>query len=168
MVMVDSFLGLETGLVDLVKTLPTGGGEGGGKVGNTELLSLEGCGGEADTEALEATGTAFGLVFEPMYLLEPCFVVVVAVKPWDAKTFGMTLAFILADIVFFAGIYVGVEVKDGGMNVVLEQPLDNGGGAGSTTGMKEDFVKPFRYFYAVLFLHWFSFRGAKVRILSEK
>ena len=52
----------------------------------------------------------------------------------------MTLAFVLADIVFFVGIYVGVEVKDGGMNVVLEQPLDNGGGARSTTGMKEYFL----------------------------
>lgn len=59
----DGLLGGESGLGDLVEAFPAGGGEGGGEVGDAELLGLEGGGGEADAEALEAAGAAFGFVF---------------------------------------------------------------------------------------------------------
>ena len=136
----DGLLGKEACLVDLVEALPAGGGEGGGKVGDAELLGLEGGGGEADTEALEATGTSFGFVFESLDLLEPVLVVVVAVYPTDAEAVGMALAFVFADFVFLEGVDVGVVVEDGGTDVVLEHPLDDGGGAGGTAGVEEDFT----------------------------
>ena len=134
----DGLLGTEACLVDLVEALPTGGGEGGGEVRNAQLLGLEGGGGEADAEALEAAGTAFGFVFKSLDLLEPCLVVVVAVYPWDVEAVGMTFAFVFADVVFFAWVDVGIEVEDGGVDVVLEHPLDNGGGAGGTAGVEEN------------------------------
>lgn len=161
-------LGLDAGLVDLVEVFPTGGGEGSGKVGNAEMLGFEGCGGETNAETLEATGTTFGFMFESLNLLEPVVMVVVTIEPGDVEAVGMTLAFIFANVVFLMGVDVGVEVKDVGTDVVLEHPLDNGGGTGGTTSMEEDFVKSFGYFYTVLFLHQFSFRAAKVRKLSEK
>ena len=151
--MIDGLLGLEASLVDLVKTLPTGGGEGGGKVGNAELLGLEGCGCEANAEALKATVATFGFVFKSLNLLEPCFVVVVAVYPLDAKTVGMTFAFILADVVLFTRVDVGVEVKDGGADVVLEHPFDNGGGTGGAASVEQHLMESFGYLNAVLFLH---------------
>ena len=61
--------------------------------------------------------------------------VIVPVNPADAKTLRMSLAFILADVVFLTRVDVGVEVEDGGADVVLEHPLDDGGGAGCTTGV---------------------------------
>ena len=133
--MIDGLLGLEACLVDLVKTLPTGGGEGGGKVGNAELLGLEGCGGETDAETLEAAGTSFGFLFQALNLLEPLFMVIVAVYPTDAEAVGVAFAFVLADVVFLAWVDVGIEIEDGGADVVLEHPLDDGGGAGCTTGV---------------------------------
>ena len=134
----DGLLGKEACLVDLVEVLPTGGGEGGGEVGNAELLGLECGGGETDAEALEAAGTAFGFVFKSLDLLEPCLVVVVTVYPWDVEAVGMTFAFVFADVVFFAWVDVGIEVEDGGVDVVLEHPLDNGGGAGGAACMEEN------------------------------
>ena len=136
----DGLLGEETCLVDLVEALPAGGGEGGGEVGDAELLGLEGGGGETDAEALEAAGTAFGFVFESLDLLEPALVVVVAVYPTDAEAVGMAFAFVFADFVFLEGVDVGVVVEDGGTDVVLEHPLDDGGGAGGTASVEEDFT----------------------------
>ena len=131
-------LGCKSSLVDLIEALPTGGGEGGGKVRDAECFCLEGSGGEADAEALQTTPTAFGLMLETLNLLEPLFVVIIAVNPWDVEAVGMAFALVLADIVFFAWVDVGIEVKDGRTDVVLEHPLDNGGGAGGTTSVEED------------------------------
>ena len=79
--------------------------------------------------------------------------IVVAVNPWDIEAFGMAFAFVLADFVFFAGIDVGVKIEDGGANVVLEHPLDDGGGAGGTAGMEKDFVESFGNDDMAFFLH---------------
>ena len=132
------------------------------------MLGLEGGGGETDAEALEASGTAFGFVFEASDLLQPCLVVVVAVYPADAEAVGVTLALVLADVVLLAGEDVGVEVEDGRSDVVPEHPLDDGGGAGSATGMEQDFVEAFRNDDVVLFLHVRTFCGAKVAYFGEK
>ena len=64
--------------------------------------------------------------------------VVVTVYPWDVEAVGMAFAFIFADVVFFAWVDVGIEVEDGGVDVVLEHPLDNGGGAGGAACMEEN------------------------------
>lgn len=136
-------LGFEAGLVDLVEVFPTGGGEGGGEVGDVEGLGLEGGGEETDAEALQAAGSAFGFVFETSDLLEPGLVVVVAIEPGDVEAVGVAFAFVFADFVFFAWVDVGVEVEDGGLDVVLEHPFDNGGGAGGATGVEEDLVEAF-------------------------
>ena len=139
----DELLGFEAGLVDLVEVFPTGGGEGGGEVGDVEGLGLEGGGEETDAEALQAACSAFGFVFETSDLLEPGLVVVVAIEPGDVEAVGVAFAFVFADFVFFAWVDVGVEVEDGGLDVVLEHPFDNGGGAGGATGVEEDLVEAF-------------------------
>ena len=155
----DGLLGKEPSLVDLVEALPTGGGEGGGKIGDSEGLGLEGGGGETNAEALEAAGTPFGFVFKTLDLLEPGLMVVITVYPGDVEAVGMTLALILADIVFFAGVDVGVKVKDSGTDIVLEHPLHDGRGAGSTTGVEKNFVESFGNDDIVLM----PFHAAKVR-----
>lgn len=149
----DSLLGLEARLSDLVKAFPAGGGKGGGEVGDAKLLGLEGGGGEADAEALEAAGAAFGLVFKALDLLEPAVVVIVAINPRDVEAVGMAFALVFADVVFLARVDVGVEVEDGGADVVLKHPFDNGGGAGCAASVEQHLVKPFRDDDVVLFLH---------------
>ena len=52
--------------------------------------------------------------------------VIVPINPADAKTLRMSLAFVLADVVFFKRKDVGVEIEDGGADVVLEHPLNDG------------------------------------------
>lgn len=163
----DGLLGGESCLADLLEAFPAGGGEGGGEVGDAECLCLECCGGEAYAEALEASGAAFGFVFQSLDLLEPLLVVVVAVYPSDAEAVGMSLAFVLSDVVFLKGVDVGVEVEDGGTDVVLEHPFDDGGGARCAAGVEKDFVEPFRYLYVVLFLHLMGFLWAKLRLFHE-
>ena len=158
----DSLLGKESCLVDLVEALPTGGGEGGGKIGDSEGLGLEGGGGETDAEALEAAGSPFGFVFETLDLLEPLFMIVIAVNPGDVEAVGMTFALILSDVVFFTGIDVGVEVEDSGTNIVLEHPLYDGRRARSTTGVEKNLVESFGDDDIVLFLHIECFRCAKL------
>jgi hypothetical protein len=158
----DSLLGKEPCLVDLVEALPTGGGEGGGKIGDSEGLGLEGGGGETDAEALEAAGSPFGFVFETLDLLEPLFMIIIAVNPGDVEAVGMTFALILSDVVFFTGIDVGVEVEDSGTDIVLEHPLHDGRGARSTTGVEEYLVESFGNDDIVLFLHVEWFRCAKL------
>ena len=117
---------------------------------------------------MEASGTTFWFRFKTLHLLEPRFVVVVTIYPSDAQTFRMTFAFILADFIFLTRIDVGVEVEDGGTNVVLQHPLDNGRGAGRTTGVEKDFVETFGNEDFALFLHVQRFRVAKVGKYSEK
>ena len=163
----DGLLGGESCLADLLEAFPAGGGEGGGEVLDAECLCLEGGGGEADAEALEASGPSFGFLFQSLYLLEPACMVVVAVYPSDAEAVGMSFAFVFADVVFLTGVDVGVEVEDGGTDVVLEHPFDDGGGAGCATGVEKDFVEPFWYLYVVLFLHLVGFLWAKLRLFRE-
>ena len=127
-------------------------------MGDTQLPRLEGGGCETDAEALLAASATLWLLFKPPDLGEPSCVVVVAIYPTDAKRFGMPLAFVLADVVFFKRKDVGVEIEDGGTNVVLEHPLNNGGGARRTASVKEHFVEACGnenvtfLFHALLFL----------------
>ena len=93
--------------------------------------------------------------------------VVVTINPSDAETFCMTFALLLADIVFLTRIDVGIEVEDGGTDVVLQHPLDNGGGAGGTTSVEENLVEPFWDEDVVLFLHDGRFRVAKLQHSHE-
>lgn len=158
----EGLLGLDAGSVDLVEVFPTGGGEGGGEVGDAEFLGFEGGGEKARTEAPFTARATLWFVFESSHLGEPCFVVVVAVNPWDVEAFGMAFAFVLANFVFFARVDVRVVVEDGGTNVVLEHPLDDGGGAGGTTGVEEDFVESVGDDDIVLFLHVTLFLGTKL------
>lgn len=102
---------------------------------------MEGCGGETDAEALEAAGTSFGFLFQALNLLEPLFMVIVAVYPTDAEAVGVAFAFVLADVVFLAWVDVGIEIEDGGADVVLEHPLNDGGGTGSATSMEQHLMK---------------------------
>ena len=110
-------------------------------MGDAELLGLKGGGGEADAEALETAGTSFGFVLETLDLLKPSLMVVVPVNPRDAETVGMAFAFVFADFVFLAGVDVGIEIEDGGADVVLEHPLNDGGGTGSATSMEQHLMK---------------------------
>ena len=106
-------------------------------MGDAELLGLKGGGGEADAEALETAGTSFGFVLETLDLLKPSLMVVVPVNPRDTETVGMAFAFVFADFVFLAGVDVGIEVEDGGADVMLEHPFDDGGRAGGAAGVEE-------------------------------
>ncbi len=155
----DELLGFEAGLVDLVEVFPTGGGEGGGEVGDVEGFGLEGGGEETDAEALQAAGSAFGFVFKTSDLLEPGLVVVVAIEPGDVEAVGVAFAFVFADFVFFAWVDVGVEVEDGGLDVVLEHPFDNGGGAGGAAGVEEDLVEAFWDGDGAVLFHVGGFEG---------
>lgn len=96
-------------------------------------------------------------MLESLNLLEPLLVVVITINPRYAETVGMALALILANIVFLSGVDVGVKVKDGGADVVLEHPFDNGGGARGAACMEQHLMKPFGYLYVVLFLHLYLF-----------
>ena len=93
--------------------------------------------------------------------------VVVTINPSDAKTFCMTFALLLADFILLKRVDVGVEIEDGGMDVVLQHPLDNGGGAGGTTSVEENLVEPFWDEDVVLFLHVGGFRVAKLQQSHE-
>ena len=113
-------LGCQSCLGDLLKALPTGGGEGGGEVGDAKCPGLDGCGSETNAEALQTTPSAFGLVLETLDLLKPLFMVVVTIYPRDVETVGMAFTFILADVVFLARVDVGVEVENCGTNVMCQ------------------------------------------------
>ena len=125
---------------------------------DAQQAGLESCGCETDAETLLAARSPLRLLFKPPDLGEPSCVVVVAIYPTDAKCFSMSFAFVLADVVFFKRKDVGVEIEDGGTNVVLEHPLNNGGGARRTASVKEHFVEACGnenvtfLFHALLFL----------------
>ena len=93
--------------------------------------------------------------------------VVVTVYPLNTQTFCMTLALLLADFILLKRVDVGVEIEDGGTDVVLQHPLDNSGGAGGTTGVEENLVKTFGDEDVVLFLHVGGFRVAKLQQSHE-
>lgn len=88
--------------------------------------------------------------------------VVVAIEPWDVEAVGVAFAFVFADFVFLLGVDVGIVVEDGGADVVLEHPLDDGGGAGGATGVEEDFVESFGDDDVAFLLHVVWFLWAKV------
>ena len=86
---------------------------------DAKLVGLEGGGRETEVEALEAARASFWLLLKSCYLLQPCFVVVVAINPLQAKGFGMAFAFGFADVVFLAWVDVGIEIENGGADVVV-------------------------------------------------
>ena len=93
---------------------------------DAKLVGLEGGSSETEAEALEAARASFWFLLKPCYLPQPFFVVVVAVNPLQANGFGMAFAFGFADVVFLARVDVGIEIKNGGADVVVQHPLDNG------------------------------------------
>ena len=93
---------------------------------DAELVGLEGGSSETEAEALEAARASFWFLLQSCYLLQPFFVVVVAINPLQAKGFGMAFAFGFADVVFLAWVDVGIEIEDGGADVVVQHPLDYG------------------------------------------
>ena len=60
------------------------------------------------------------------HVVEPRLVVVVAINPRYAKTLGMSLTFMLANLVFLTRKDIGIVMKNSGAHTMLQQPLDDG------------------------------------------
>jgi hypothetical protein len=65
----------------------------------------------------------------------------------------MAFTFIFPNYVLIVWVDVRIEVENGGVDVMLKHPLDDGGRAGCTTSMEEHFVKTVRDNNVVFFLH---------------
>jgi hypothetical protein len=67
---------------------------------------------QSDIETLLAAFTPFGFVLQTAYLLPPDFVVIILVYPSDTERIRVTLTFILANLVLFTRINVGIKIID--------------------------------------------------------
>ena len=66
------------------------------------------------------------IVWQGAHLAKPLLVVVVAVNPSDAEAFGMSLALLLANLVFLAWKYVRIVIVDSGTYSIIQHPLYDG------------------------------------------
>jgi hypothetical protein len=80
---------------------------------------------ETQLEAQTAATAAFRFALQSADAVEPLLVVVITIYPADAQRVGMTLAFVLTDVVFLTRIDVGVIIKYGRADVVSQHPLYN-------------------------------------------
>lgn len=79
----------------------------------------------------------------------------------------MAFTFIFPNYVLIVWVDVRIEVENGGVDVMLKHPLDDGGGAGCATGMEEHFVEAFRDDDGIVFLHVLLFLVAKLLLFRE-
>ena len=65
----------------------------------------------------------------------------------------MSFGFGLTDLVFLEGVYIRIEIEDDGCDIMRQEPLHDGAGAGCTAGMQQYFVASFRHYDSGLFGH---------------
>ena len=137
---------MQTGGVYLVEVFPAGRGEGSGKERNTEFLRLARRSQQTVIETRLAALAALRLVLQTLHGTEPFFMAVpawpavsgdspVVINPLDAERLGMSLRFVLADLVLLEGVDIGIEIVDDGRDVMRQQPLYDSAGTRCATGM---------------------------------
>ena len=79
--------------------------------------------------------------------------IIVGIDDFQAEGLGVSGTFVLADVVLFERIDIGIAIVDDGGNAMLHQAFDDGRRAGGTTSMEEHFIGSSRDFYSKLLLH---------------
>ena len=68
----------------------------------------------------------------------PLLVVVVAVDPLQSEALGMSLALLLANLVFLAWEDIGIVIENGGAQTVCKHPLNNGRRTRGAAGVEKE------------------------------
>lgn len=128
-------------LIDLLLTLPSGRGQSGSQASTSKEESGLGGLAQAELETFETSGTALRLIFETMDIVEPSVVVIGSLDPLEIERLGMSSALVATMDVLVVGKDIGVIVVDDGADIVVEHPLDDGGGAWCAAGVEHDWPK---------------------------
>ena len=90
------------------------------------FVSITGSVQQAHLEATEATSSPLRFLFHPFDVTEPVFVIVIGIHYLQAKRLGITGTLVLADVVLFEGIDIGIAIVDDGSDAILHQAFDDG------------------------------------------
>ena len=126
------------GGIHLIQTFPAAAGQCGGEAFDAEFLGHGGCGAQTFSKANTTSSSPFGLVFIATDRFSPGVVIAIAVHKRNPEFFAIAYAFVFAYQIFFFGKNIGVEVKNSGFEVVVQQPFQDGGRAGSTATVQKN------------------------------
>ena len=72
--------------------------------------------------------------------------VIVGIDDFQAEGLGVSSTFVLADVILFERIDIGIAIIDDGGNAMLHQAFNDGRRARGTTSMEEHSIDSSRYF----------------------
>ena len=115
-----------------------------------KTLGLQGGGGKAQAEAVQASSSPLGLVLQSRYVGKPALVVVVAVYPSYAELLSVALALFLPHLVFLSRIDVGIIIEYCGTDTVCQHPFHYCRRTGGAAGVQQHLTAVVRQLYRLL------------------
>ena len=149
--MADSITSPLSCLIDLVKGFPTGRRQSGSNHLYPSLTGIRRRTQKPQLKALKTATSPFWFVLQPLDLLQPLVMIVVSINDFQSKSVGITSTFVLANLLFFLRIYIGIAVIYHWCDAILEKGLNDGTGARCTAGVKENRSLPHRCLYLCFF-----------------